>query len=274
MNGITTAGASTSKAFDLRKRIVAVVLAALMVMGMTFVGAGIASADPTGPAAPAAAPAVTPTGDEFVYNPEQPTPSYTVPQDGYYKFVGEDFVPETEIVVILGYTGYTNVLVGTFEIDEDGIILANIAGDPYPGVIIPKDTPVGAATLKYYYKDGMTLAYTLGITVAENPYRANLKIVYDFGNGNKFLNVDNADQTPSLFAPDLPIYVKVDYAESPVYGPFYTDSYGYFNTRVALQGSGLPTIAPGNHTFTLLASEKTVDSVFYPRVSLSYNLSL
>jgi hypothetical protein len=239
---------------NLRSRVIAMLLAALMVVGMAFMALPSTFAH-----------AIEPTGDEYVYNPED---QYVCPQGGLFRFAGEGFVEDTTIVVELKSTG---VLLGSFDIDEDGNIVPAITGEKFAAVIIPAGTVPNEDALLFFYEDGTDLDYAtfVDLEVSPTPYTASFEIVRNL-DGTRSLHVYNT--TPGLWAPDTDVYFKIDYRDNPTYGPFTTDAVdGTFDVTWALPSSLINT---GVHAFTLLAGEETVGTTFYPRVSISQNLTL
>jgi hypothetical protein len=253
---------TVSKVQSFKNRIIAALLAALMVIGMSF-AMPAAFADPVNPDTPPAV-GVTPTGNEWIDSADTPTPNYICPRGGLYRFVGGDFVPNTTVNV---YLKSSNALLGSFNIDSSGDIEPAIAGEPYAAVIIPEGTTPGADALVVLYDDA-TFACALEVTILDAPYSAYFEIT---GSSSAlYLHVTN--NTPGLWAPNLPVFFKIDYLEAPTYGPFYTDAVnGTFDEYIELPSS---LAATGVHTFTLLAGDTTVGPTFYPRVSLSQNLTL
>jgi hypothetical protein len=254
----------TGTQLNLRSRIVAVLLAALMVLGVSFAGANFAAADPTDPATEPAV-GITPTGDEYVYNPED---QYICPQGGLFRFSGEGFALNTTIVVQLKSTG---ALLGSFAIDNDGLIVPAISGEKFAAIIIPEGTVPDSDSLLFSYEDGteLNLAYILEIIVSPTPYTASFEVVRNPNTGERQLHVFNI--TSGLWAPNTNVFFKIDYRDNPTYGPFATGADGTFDAYINLPNSLINT---GPHTFTLLAGEVTVGTDFYPRVSLSRNLTL
>jgi hypothetical protein len=256
---------TATKAQSFKNRIIAVLLAALMVIGMSF-AMPVAFADPIDPDTPPAV-GVTPTGDEYVYNPEG---QYLCPQGGLFRFAGEGFVPNATIIVELKNAG---VLLGSFDIDAIGNIVPAIRGEQYAAVIIPEGTAPDDDLLDFFYEDGtdftaIPTAATI-LTILPSPYSADFSIDLNLTTGVRYLHVTS--DVVGLWAPNQDIYFKIDYRDNPTYGPFTTNADGTFDAYWPLPSSLINT---GVHTFTLLTGDASSGSVNYPRASISQNLTL
>jgi hypothetical protein len=269
----------------LRKRIVAVALVVVMVPALLLAGvelgrsgaadsagAGVGSqadtqadsqADDLVPAADGTVPTVTdplPTGAETVENPDG---DYSCARGGLFSFAGWDFVAGATVNV---HTAESDEALGSFLVDSDGSISSG-SDEPFPSVAIPDSSVPGTLSLAFDYSNGKPAA-TLDIEVTANPYTAEIEIVRDTATDTALLRVFSSD---GLWAPDCEVYLTIDYASSPIYGPAQADAAGNINAT-----SALPTelSGTGTHTFTLSAAETIVDGVSYPEASLSKELML
>jgi hypothetical protein len=235
-----------------KNRVLIVLLAALMAVGLSFAGANIASAA-------GGDPDVAPTEGERVWNPEN---DYTCPQGGMFRFDSEKFTPNATVVAQFDENG---VALGSYEVDGGGRMEPAISGEPYPAFIVPKGTAPGTYHLEFYYDGTASPVYGFILTVSATPYTAVFEIVGDPSTASRYLHVVNT--TLGVWAPGNRISVKMDYKDATVYGTFITGNDGTFDEYVPLPSS---LIGTGIHTFTLLS-----DAVpGYNKVSLSDNLTL
>lgn len=213
---------------SLRNRVIAVLLAALMVVGVAFMALPSTSAR-----------AVTPTGNEDVWNP---IGVYSLPVGGLFTFETEGFVEDSTVEVRLTLSG---TVLGEFDVDGSGVLEPN--GDPTNDrttVIIPKATSPGDNGLSFYYKDGSSydFAVELGIELLPNIYSADFEIVA-IGGGLNALSL----KSTSWWVPGVLVTLKIDWAEAGS-GTFTVDADGNFVEQITL-----PRGLSGTHTFTLLA---------------------
>jgi hypothetical protein len=213
---------------NLRSRIIAVLLAALMVV-VAFVALP-----------PTSARAITPTGNEDVWNEFG---FYSLPVGGLYTFETEGFVENSTVEVRLTLSG---AVLGEFDVDGSGVLEPN--SDPTSDrttVIISETTSPGPNGLSFFYKDGSSydFAVALGITLLPNNYSASFKVVPD-SSGGYVLQVDN---NGSRWASNTTVTLKIDWAEEAA-GSFVTTDAGSFTAEITL-----PNGLSGTHTFTLLA---------------------
>jgi hypothetical protein len=252
---------TTIRKVSLKSRIIAVLLAALMIVGMSFYGFSATTAD-------AAGAGVTPTGNEWILNPEVPE-NFTVPVGGLYRFEGGDFVPNTTVAFFANDS--SGALLGTFSVDGNGDLVPAIADEPYVAIIIPEATSIGGIYLQPYYVTGTQLDEidspdaVRKLNILSNPYSADFSILFNPLTGDRVLHVENL--IPGSFPSGWNIYMKIDYLESPYYGPIPTSGTGTLNADYTLPASLTNT---GVHTFTILASE----TGGFPRLSLSKNLTV
>jgi hypothetical protein len=228
-----------SQNLNLRKSIIAVLLAALMVVGLSLYGFNVANADPTVPADPVG---TVPNDGPNVINPQG---YYALPAGGLFTFVGTGFEPNADIEVTLESS---QQVLKTFETDGNGTII-----DPdnpeRTDVVIPRENAqLGLDHLLFSYATSDTERVTVfdrWIFVNWNPYTATILGVTESG-----VTAIYATSFDNFWAPGNTVYVKVDYSED-VYGSFTVGADGHFTEEVFLDGAGLPLY--GNHTITLLA---------------------
>jgi hypothetical protein len=228
-----------SQNLNLRKSIIAVLLAALMVVGLSFYGFNVANADPTVPADPVS---TVPNDGPDVINPQG---YYALPAGGLFTFVGTGFEPNVGIEVTL--ESRPGVL-KTFVTDENGTII-----DPdnpeRTDVVIPRENAqLGLDHLLFSYTTSgieRVTVFDRWIFVTWNPYDAIITGSTDAGAST--ITVVSEE----FWAPGNTVYVKVDYSEA-VYGSFPVDENGAFDIGdLELTGDLVPLY--GEHTITLLA---------------------
>jgi hypothetical protein len=262
-----------------RRRVATAVVVVAVALVMLFVGmelgrggagdpgatGGAADGTGTGGAATGATGAASagdlaPTGVEAVEDPEG---DYSCPRGGSLAFVGTGFAPGSEVTASVEGTGEA---LGSFTVDADGFIAP--AGDgAYPTVIIPATTAPGPLTLRLDYGDGSAGA-ALAIEVTANPYTADMEVIWDEVGGTAALRVTS---TGGLWAPGAVVYLTLDYAESPIYGPIEVDADGDLDGLIILPEALSGT---GGHTLTLPAAATTVGGVSYPEASVSADVLL
>ncbi|MDR3137258.1 MAG: hypothetical protein LBU07_07675 [Coriobacteriales bacterium] len=219
----------TAAHFNLRTRVVAVFLAALMILGFSLLWTRPALADAPN-----------------VINPEG---IYSCPVGGLFTFEGTGFDHEEgDIEVVLESTGE---ILGAFSINQDGTIEPNGAyTSDRTTVIIPRSAITAAYTdsLGFYYTDDPdTAVVVLDLELIPNPYRANIT-GSSSGSVTRITVTSKAGSTGWI--PSSNVYVKVDYSE-PQYAVFTSNNDGSINATVALAGAGIPL--SGWHTITLLS---------------------
>lgn len=232
---------------SLRKKIVALLLAVVMVAGLSFM------------ALPAtAAYAVSPTGNEHVDNPEG---VYSCPQGGLFTFEGTGFVPNAGIEVYLTSLGMT---LGSFDIDANGNIEPNgVYTDDRCTVIIPLNAPAQTTTLLFFYEgEAPATATFLNIDVTATQYQAQYSYAY-WEDDELMIDINSTNS----WGASRQIWIKIDYAEEPLAQTIQTNRNGAFATTVVL-----PDLTPGtSHVITLLAPPM---SSTFPAISVSHTFTV
>jgi hypothetical protein len=201
------------------KRVLIILLAALMLVGLSFAGAPNAYADGT------------------VTNPND---NYDVPQAGYFTFEGTGFTPNDAVTVKLASSGAT---LATFTVNASGIIVTD-TGSTTTRVVIPAGTATGDDELDFYTTTGGSSIpeATCDITVTLNDYAAD--ITSDINeDGDQYIQVSGTD-----WAPNVTVNLKIDLAPGPGATTFTTDANGNFGGTFVL-----PSELSGDHIITLLA---------------------
>jgi hypothetical protein len=243
---------TTIRKVSIRNRVIAVLLAALLVLGVGFMVAP-----------PTNAYATTPTGNEHVWNPETPSGTPFCPVGGLFTFEGTGFVPNSFVTIYLTTIGQT---LGTFDIDANGNIEPNgVYTDDRCTVIIPLNAPVQETTLLFFYDGvGPETATSINIDITATPYEADYSDTY-WDNDELKIDIDNADY--DSWGEEREIWIKIDYAEEPLEQTIMTDVDGKFDVTV-----DLPDLVPGStHVITLLSPPVSSD---FPAISVSHTFTV
>jgi hypothetical protein len=234
---------------NLRKSIIAVLLAALMVVGLSFMALpSLASAN---------------TGYEQAWNPEGID---SCPQGGLFTFETSGFDANSGNVDVYLKDGLDVTLLGTFAVDpRTGELLPN--GSPTSDrttVLIPSSSaPNAAAELQFVYEGQSTPATSINpFEVIENPYADEIVFAY-YTSTPPYIAIHNT----ASWGAGRTIFMKIDYQETP---PFYTSftlgQDGYFSTLIDLPAD----FASASHVITFLAPPATIDNVYWPPISVSF----
>ncbi|MDR1015417.1 MAG: hypothetical protein LBL86_10650 [Coriobacteriales bacterium] len=242
----------TKTRLSLKNRVIAVLLAALMVMGVSFALPSVAQAGVT--------------DEPMVWNPED---TYTIPDGGMFTFESSGFDPERPTVTAKPVLE-PSVVLGVYEVDEDGV-LRDPDNPERTTFIVPLDTaPTLDFGIVFYYGEpedpwAPNFATGLFLTVIANQYHPDFE--YDGSTTPQTVSVTN--ENDASWGAGRHIYVKYDFHEA-VYVSFFTDASGFFDEVIDLPLD----MTPGYHAVTLLAFPETIDSVFYPQLSVSYTFSV
>jgi hypothetical protein len=252
----------TGTQLNLRGRIIAVLLAALMVAGMAFMALPSTTAN-----------AVGATGNENVINPEN---VYSCPQGGLFTFVGTGFEEGATVSVTYEETGG---ILGTFPVDGRGNIYDPNNPDRTTVVIpITEEFPESPysfdSSLSFdYLRPTPGPGFTLDITILTYPYPNQVIFEPDSYEDATYVEIRNVDVygVDYSWGANRTIYVKIDYQEyPPFYTSFSTDGYGQFYEGIALPAG----LSSGTHVLTLLAPLATIGNVDWQPISVSYDFEV
>ncbi|MDR1088179.1 MAG: hypothetical protein LBL23_02755 [Coriobacteriales bacterium] len=235
---------------SLRKKIVALLLAALMVVGLGIM----------------ALPATTAygnTGNEAAWNIDGID---SCPQGGLFTFETSGFDASAGSVNVNLKDGLDVVLLGTFAVDgKTGELVPN--GSPVSdrtAVLIPSSAnPNVAAEIQFVYVGQVNPACSIyPFEVIENPYAD--EIVFNYVPSTPpYIAIHNIVS----WGAEREIFMKIDYQEDP---PYYTSfelgEDGLFTTIIDLPAD----YASDNHVITFLAPPATIDDVYWPPISVSF----